>query len=58
MSIQTYFFEGGGRGGARGGGKPKGGGGKKGGNVILEPHRHRGIFIAKGKEHLLVTTVE
>ena len=55
MSIQTYFFKkGGGRGGARGGAKPKGGG-KKGGNVILEPHRHRGIFIAKGKEHLLVT---
>ena len=49
-----FFKKGGGRGGARGGAKPKGGG-KKGGNVILEPHRHRGIFIAKGKEHLLVT---
>jgi len=23
--------------------------------VILEPHRHPGVFIAKGKEHLLVT---
>ena len=39
----------GGRGGARGGG-PRGGA-----KVILEPHRHPGIFIAKGKEQLLVT---
>jgi rRNA 2'-O-methyltransferase fibrillarin len=23
--------------------------------VILEPHRHAGVFIAKGKDHLLVT---
>ncbi|GAA6009476.1 hypothetical protein JCM10207_003795 [Rhodosporidiobolus poonsookiae] len=44
---------GGGRGGARGG---KGGVGAKGGaKVILEPHRHPGVFVAKGKEHLLVT---
>ncbi|GAA6054008.1 hypothetical protein JCM3770_002415 [Rhodotorula araucariae] len=43
----------GGRGGARGG---KGGVGAKGGaKVILEPHRHPGVFVAKGKEHLLVT---
>ncbi|GAA5988592.1 hypothetical protein JCM10908_003632 [Rhodotorula pacifica] len=41
------------RGGARGG---KGGVGAKGGaKVILEPHRHPGVFVAKGKEHLLVT---
>jgi rRNA 2'-O-methyltransferase fibrillarin len=33
-----------GRGGARGGSK-----------VIIEPHRHQGIFIAKGKESMLVT---
>lgn len=51
---------GGGRGarGARGGGRGgRGGrGGAKGGsNVILEPHRHPGIFIAKGKDSLLVT---
>ncbi|KAJ3978007.1 Fibrillarin-domain-containing protein [Lentinula raphanica] len=53
----------GGRGGGRGGGARGGGrggrggrGGAKGGsNVILEPHRHPGIFIAKGKESLLVT---
>ncbi|CED82232.1 rrna 2-o-methyltransferase fibrillarin [Phaffia rhodozyma] len=44
---------GGGRGGARGG---KAGVGAKGGAaVILEPHRHKGVFIAKGKEHLLVS---
>ncbi|EIM89628.1 Fibrillarin [Stereum hirsutum FP-91666 SS1] len=41
----------GGRGGARGG-KP---GGRGGANVILEPHRHAGIFIAKGKDSMLVT---
>lgn len=23
--------------------------------MILEPHRHPGVFVAKGKEHLLVT---
>lgn len=23
--------------------------------MIIEPHRHEGVFIAKGKEHLLVT---
>ena len=28
------------------------GGGKK---VILEPHRHPGVFIAKGREDALVT---
>lgn len=58
---------GGGRGGARGGrgasrgarggrgGAGGGRGGKGGSNVILEPHRHAGIFVAKGKEQLLVT---
>ncbi|GAA5852888.1 hypothetical protein JCM9279_006215 [Rhodotorula babjevae] len=44
------------RGGAPGGGGAKGGVGAKGGaKVILEPHRHPGVFVAKGKEHLLVT---
>ncbi|PAV23701.1 rRNA 2 -O-methyltransferase fibrillarin [Pyrrhoderma noxium] len=47
---------GGGRGGGRGrGGKPAGRGAKGGSNVIIEPHRHAGVFIAKGKEQLLVT---
>lgn len=56
---------GGGRGGSFGGrggggrGAPRGGGGRGGARggakVILEPHRHPGVFIAKGKEHLLVT---
>jgi len=52
---------GGGRGGAGGRGAPRGrGGGGRGGarggaNTVLEPHRHEGVFIAKGKEHTLVT---
>ncbi|KAI9808140.1 MAG: Small subunit processome complex component [Sarcosagium campestre] len=52
---------GGGRGaprGARGGrGAPRGGrGGAKGGaKVIVEPHRHPGVFIGRGKEDLLLT---
>ncbi|KAI6104431.1 Fibrillarin-domain-containing protein [Pisolithus croceorrhizus] len=51
----------GGRGAPRGGRGARGGcggvrGGPKGGaKVILEPHRHPGVFIAKGKDHLLVT---
>merc|ERR1719228_728602 len=28
------------------------GGGKK---VVIEPHRHEGVFIARGKEDALVT---
>ena len=44
-----------GRGGPRGGGRGGRGGTKGGANVVLEPHRHPGVFIAKGKEHLLVT---
>merc|ERR1712125_261721 len=52
---------GGGRGGARGGRGGRGGarggrGGPKGGaKVIVERHRHEGIFIAKGKEDALLT---
>ena len=49
---------GGGRGAPRGGRGGRGGGrgGARGGaNVILKPHRHPGIFIAEGKESLLVT---
>ncbi|KAJ2495625.1 Small subunit processome complex component [Coemansia sp. RSA 2049] len=45
-----------GRGGARGGGRGgKAGGARGGAKVIVEPHRHEGIFIARGKEDLLVT---
>ncbi|KAK1221203.1 Small subunit processome complex component [Marasmius sp. AFHP31] len=43
---------GGGRGGGRGGAR---GGAKGGSNVVVEPHRHPGIFIARGKEQMLVT---
>lgn len=47
---------GGGRGGGgRGGGRGRGGGFKGGKNVIIEPHRHEGVFIARGKEDALVT---
>jgi hypothetical protein len=68
--TQHYFTGGGVRGGGvqsrgRGGGRgaPRGRGGRGGGrggarggsNVVLEPHRHKGVFIAKGKEHMLVT---
>ncbi|KAF8638644.1 hypothetical protein AX17_002047 [Amanita inopinata Kibby_2008] len=57
-----FSARGGGRGGR--GGRPDGrggrgaarGGGRRGGaNVVVEPHRHPGIFIAKGKDHMLVT---
>ncbi|EAA32242.1 hypothetical protein GE21DRAFT_7265 [Neurospora crassa] len=41
-----------GRGGARGGAK----GGAAGKKVIVEPHRHKGVFVARGgKEDLLAT---
>ncbi|XP_021765058.1 mediator of RNA polymerase II transcription subunit 36a-like [Chenopodium quinoa] len=43
-----------GRGGGRGGGG-RGGGMKGGSKVIVEQHRHKGVFIAKGKEDALVT---
>ena len=48
----------GGRGGGRGGrgGRAGGKGGAKGGaKVVIEPHKHAGVFIARGKEDLLVT---
>ncbi|KAI0748395.1 Fibrillarin-domain-containing protein [Daedaleopsis nitida] len=38
--------------GGRGGGR---GGARGGANVIVKPHKHPGIFIADGKESLLVT---
>ncbi|KAI9739292.1 MAG: Small subunit processome complex component [Cirrosporium novae-zelandiae] len=65
-----FGSRGGGRGGARGGrgaprggfrggrGAPRGGGrgGARGGaRVVVEPHRHGGVFVARGKEDLLVT---
>ncbi|KAJ0734653.1 putative fibrillarin [Helianthus annuus] len=53
---------GGGRSGGRNGGRGRGGGrggrcgGMKGGSkVAVEPHRHEGVFIAKGKEDDLCT---
>ncbi|CAL8336871.1 rRNA 2'-O-methyltransferase fibrillarin [Gadus morhua] len=47
-----------GRGGGRG--APRGRGGARGGfgagrKVIVEPHRHEGVFICRGKEDALVT---
>lgn len=51
---------GGGRGRGGGGGRGRGGGGAGGGfkggkTVVIEPHRHEGVFIARGKEDALVT---
>ncbi|XP_022441373.2 rRNA 2'-O-methyltransferase fibrillarin [Monodon monoceros] len=52
---------GGGRGGGfqSGGSRGRGRGGKKGNqsgkNVMVEPHRHEGVFICRGKEDALVT---
>ena len=47
----------GGRGGGGGRGRGGGGGGgfKGGKTVVIEPHRHEGVFIARGKEDALVT---
>ncbi|CAG8715077.1 20090_t:CDS:2 [Cetraspora pellucida] len=68
--IQRRGFAAGGRGtrggrgdrGDRGRGRSSGRGGRggragvKGGSkVIIEPHRHPGVFVARGKEDLLVT---
>lgn len=44
----------GGRGGAGGRGGPHGGA-RGGSKVVIEPHRHKGVYIARGKEDLLVT---
>ena len=47
-----------GKDGGKGKGKGKGGKGKgKGGAAkqIVEPHRHKGVYIARGKEDVLVT---
>ena len=47
----------GGRGGSRGGrgGARAGLGARGGAKVVVEPHRHEGVFVARGKEDLLVT---
>uniref|UniRef100_A0A7N0VKA3 rRNA 2'-O-methyltransferase fibrillarin n=1 Tax=Kalanchoe fedtschenkoi TaxID=63787 RepID=A0A7N0VKA3_KALFE len=41
--------------GQRSGGRGRGGGTKGGSKVIVEPHRHEGVFVSKGKEDALVT---
>ncbi|XP_022851956.1 mediator of RNA polymerase II transcription subunit 36a-like [Olea europaea var. sylvestris] len=46
---------GGGRSGGRGGRGGRGGGMRGGSKVIVEPHRHEGVFIGKGKEDALCT---
>ncbi|KAJ6551538.1 Fibrillarin-domain-containing protein [Mycena capillaripes] len=58
--VTSRGGRGGGRGGdrgrgARGGGRGGRGGARGGSNTVLEPHKHPGVFIAKGKEHMLVT---
>ncbi|KAG9952535.1 Fibrillarin, partial [Aureobasidium melanogenum] len=42
----------GGRGGARGGRGGAGAGAKGGAKAIVEPHRHEGVFVARGKEDI------
>merc|ERR1712194_453668 len=44
-----------GKGDSKGKGKGKGAGKGAGSKVVVEPHRHRGMFIAKGKEDALCT---
>ncbi|KAM3614816.1 uncharacterized protein V6R79_019297 [Siganus canaliculatus] len=46
---------GGGRGGFGGGGRGGRGGFGGGKKVLVEPHRHEGVFISRGKEDALVT---
>ena len=58
--VQSRGRGGGGRGRGAGGGRGgfgagRGGGARGGSRVIIEPHKHEGIFIAKGKESMLVT---
>ena len=48
MNMRMRKDSGGGRGGARGGMKA-------GAKVVVVPHRHGGVFIARGKEDALVT---
>ena len=56
MHTLHIAYRDGGRGGGRGGRDGGRGGGMKGGaKVIVEPHRHEGVFIARGKEDALVT---
>ncbi|XP_076224530.1 rRNA 2'-O-methyltransferase fibrillarin isoform X2 [Nomia melanderi] len=69
MGKPGFSPGGGGRGGGRGGGTPRGRGGRGGGGgrgrggggfkggktVVIEPHRHEGVFIARGREDALVT---
>lgn len=43
------------RGGGRGGRGGRGGGMKGGAKVTVVPHRHDGVFLAKGKEDALCT---
>ncbi|AET40026.1 rRNA methyltransferase NOP1 Ecym_5260 [Eremothecium cymbalariae DBVPG len=43
------------RGGSRGGSRGGRGGARGGAKVVIEPHKHAGVFIARGKEDLLVT---
>ena len=50
LSFQNIY-----KGGGRGGGGRGGGGMKGGAKVVIEPHRHEGVFIARGKEDALVT---
>lgn len=49
------FRGGGGRGGGRGAGGRSGLGARGGSRVIVEPYRHQGIYVVKGKDDALAT---
>jgi hypothetical protein len=58
LSLNKLILRVGGAG--RGRGAPRGGargglGAKSGSKVVVEPHRHAGVFIARGKEDMLCT---
>ena len=48
------FVGGGGR-GRGGGGGGRGGGMKGGSKVVIEPHRHEGVFLSKGRDDFILT---
>ena len=48
-------FGGGGGRGRGGGGGGRGGGMKGGSKVVIEPHRHEGVFLSKGRDDFILT---
>lgn len=55
FSFLSLLHSGGGRGGGRGGRGGRGGGRGGGSRVIVEPHRHEGVYISRGREDSICT---